>query len=388
MLGNNSRFSHNPAAADSGVRVFDTIAALRLNSESIKTAIVKTYSGTAGIGGGQYIYDSSDSTTADNGGTCIVDGAGRRFKLFYANDGEITDDQFGCVGDETTDDTTQMTKFYQSAMELPGVRHRIRPLRYKITSLPDITVSNVILVGTGGIGAKCTTGGTTLCWYGSAGATIHSITSVSGASNYQIKNITYKNIVYDCRSVAAKSVHIASVFQSEIHLGEIEATSKGFEVNVVASLIDVRDTQENDFLFYGYQMTNAAPVLWLDGDSGANTSLNKIRVIVVHKNASAVVCANSDNNSWPFVRTYCAAGGSASYSVELRGGSSSALSCRDEKFNSYVATNKPIHAFGTNEGYAVASVNHTISGRDLGNGTPTPTKGTGASISEATMTAL
>jgi hypothetical protein len=64
----------------------DNIAALRLlNTTTIVNQVVLARNYVAGDGGGIFRYDSTDTTTADNGGTVIVDAAGRRWKRQYSD---------------------------------------------------------------------------------------------------------------------------------------------------------------------------------------------------------------------------------------------------------------------------------------------------------------
>jgi hypothetical protein len=68
-------------AAATSPNFIDNIAALRLlNATTNANQIVLARNYVAGDGGGIYRYDASDTTTADNGATVIVDAASRRWK--------------------------------------------------------------------------------------------------------------------------------------------------------------------------------------------------------------------------------------------------------------------------------------------------------------------
>lgn len=94
-------------ALDQRVIYVDTIADLRAltTSELVdgQQVQVKEYHSGTGVGGGLYHHDAGDTTSADNGGTVIVDAQSRRWKL--AMTGSISVTQFGAVGDGVNDDT-------------------------------------------------------------------------------------------------------------------------------------------------------------------------------------------------------------------------------------------------------------------------------------------
>jgi hypothetical protein len=74
------------------VETIASIAALQALQQSASSQVLVTYNHTPGDGGGIFRYDSTDTTTADNGGTVIVDAAGRRWKRQW--DGPVHSDWF------------------------------------------------------------------------------------------------------------------------------------------------------------------------------------------------------------------------------------------------------------------------------------------------------
>ena len=105
-LNDVNKFVFGEADADTGVavRTVDTIAALRLLSAQTWTKVATAGYTTAGDGGGGYFrMDASDTTSADNGGSVIVDAASRRWKLIVS--GSINVRQFGAKADGTTNDS-------------------------------------------------------------------------------------------------------------------------------------------------------------------------------------------------------------------------------------------------------------------------------------------
>jgi hypothetical protein len=78
--------------------------------------------------GGQYFYDSFDSTSADNGATVLVDAVGRRWKPAHALVFNIR--QWGAKGNWTNDDSTKFTNCF-AAMPA-GAILEIPPGTYKV----------------------------------------------------------------------------------------------------------------------------------------------------------------------------------------------------------------------------------------------------------------
>lgn len=85
-------------------RNFQSVAALRsVNSAAYVSARTIGYYGPNSRGGSDYDVDSTDTTSADNGGTIIVDALNRRWKINQTFPVSVL--QFGAKGDGVTDDT-------------------------------------------------------------------------------------------------------------------------------------------------------------------------------------------------------------------------------------------------------------------------------------------
>ena len=294
---------------------------------------------------------------------------------------KLLDIDFGAIGDGTTDDLTPLTNFFNSALANPGVPHVMSPKTYACTgALPDINADNVIIWGAGvHRHDDGTITGTCIKYTGSAGATLQKITAVSGASNYRIANVTIQGVGYNCNNLAAVGLELLSARSCNLDILVDNATSSGFVIGVVASLVEGRDTQDNQIRFQGRQIEAASGVsIRLQGDSGANSSLNSIWADIQHKNASAIIEENADNNDWYYCRTYRDPAGSATYAVEWNAGASGAECARAERFH-YLTSNLPSHAYGT-ETSTTPAHDILIYCLDEENSTPVPTTGTAASV--------
>lgn len=94
-----------------------TIASLRALTSATETTTcnVANYATPGDQGGGTFVVDASDTTTADNGGTIIVDAAGRRWYRQYVD--AIKPEWFGAKNDGTTDATIAISEL--AAISLP-----------------------------------------------------------------------------------------------------------------------------------------------------------------------------------------------------------------------------------------------------------------------------
>lgn len=303
-------------------------------------------------------------------------------------------EDFGAVGDGTTDDTAALTSFWNHAIANPGVPHRLRAKRYRIVAaLPRITVSNVWIEGAGAeihdVGILLS--GTVIAWGGPISPTTNvcAISAVPGATNQRVANITFKGIGIDCNSGAAGcGLDVRSVRNSTVDVAVTNASVAGVNIGVLPShdgaspLGESSDTQRNFIRVLGRQIeAPAGHVLVVGGSAIANTSFNKFEVDCQHMNVSAIYCTNSDNNDWALVRCHKPATGSASESVALLGSDVASTRVRAERFHALSAT-VPLHAYGTggSSAFTFGSVDHTVFSFDAENGTPQPIVDPGASV--------
>jgi len=99
----------------------NSVAQLRTSNHLIVTRIITTgYYSNSFNGAAAYVYDPSDTTSADNGGTIIVASDGARWKL-YGQD-VVNAYQFGAKFDGSTDDTVAIQKAVATGLpvELPA----------------------------------------------------------------------------------------------------------------------------------------------------------------------------------------------------------------------------------------------------------------------------
>lgn len=158
---------------------------------SMSYAQLRAYSGTqttvnvCGINNvfdgafGVFSVNTSDTTSADNGGTILVDASGRRWYRRYS--GDVTVRWFGATGDGVTDDTAAIQKAidYVYSIGKPGtVVIPQSSAEYIFTSI--LVKTNITLKSTGGV-LKLKSG---TC-------------SNSGTTYYLVNNMGHTNVTYD-----------------------------------------------------------------------------------------------------------------------------------------------------------------------------------------------
>lgn len=126
-------------------RIVTSIAALRgVDKTKYNFCFVTGYYGSGDGGGGQYWYDSTDTTGVDDGGSIIVAADGGRWKL--AETGTISVRQFGAKGDNSTDDSVAFQaalNYAQGVLKTStgtGVKLRIPGGRYVINASLTATI--------------------------------------------------------------------------------------------------------------------------------------------------------------------------------------------------------------------------------------------------------
>lgn len=291
--------------------------------------------------------------------------------------------EFGVAGDNTTDDSVALTQFINSVNANPGKPHFLDNLGYATSILlPQITTPGAWIVGTPGnyhdVGSLLT--GSTIKYIGSANSgAILSAAPIQGSSNQFLTGVQIQGVNFDCNSLAGIGFQGQSLHDCRLDLGGANSTNHLFDFGVVATLGEAADFSENIVRLKGRQIEANGIGLYLSGSATANVSMNEFHCDFQHRNAPAVVCANSDNNQWKHLRATFATGGTATESVQLLGGANVGVCARDEQFY-HLSVAKPLRVYGTSDGYAAASYGHRLVAADWDNGTPSPVLGTGAWI--------
>lgn len=105
LVGTNS--SGQLVVGTAAFQLIATIAALRANTTALVQIYVQGYYADGDGGEGPFWYNSADTTSADNGGTIIVDASSRRWYRDTGGD-PYSVRWFGAKGNGTTDDATSI----------------------------------------------------------------------------------------------------------------------------------------------------------------------------------------------------------------------------------------------------------------------------------------
>jgi hypothetical protein len=268
------------------------IATLRLanwGSGAVPPQVVLKTNYVAGDGGGLFRYDASDTTTADNGGTVIVDVAGNRWKRQWS--GAVNVKWFGARGNGTTNDAAAIQAAIDYVETLNGGQVSLGQGNFRIESTLNINAGlGVQLLGEGadGIhdGGTGAAAATTITWHGAASGTMLNITSPSGAANSRQFGSVVSNIKLDCRSVAGIALLANSVRDCTFtRLFILSPTIAGVKTTTLgnANLAESSDIQRCVFDRIQVRATDDASTrpahgLWLTSHSpvgsNSNTSLN------------------------------------------------------------------------------------------------------------------
>ncbi|MEO6779419.1 MAG: glycosyl hydrolase family 28-related protein [Bradyrhizobium sp.] len=135
----------------------ESIATLRSLAQLVPapTYNVKGYYASADGGGGLFDWVPSDTTSADDGGSIIIDAVGNRFYRQIA--GQVTWKQFGARGDGLTDDTARIQAAWNYSAASGGTKAYGPPGRY-LTTAPLVLPSKATITGASSYSAVFTDG--------------------------------------------------------------------------------------------------------------------------------------------------------------------------------------------------------------------------------------
>lgn len=226
---------------------------------------------------------------------------------------------YGAAVDGVTDDAAALQATID-ALPAEGGEVALPPGVMAIGSTIVISKSNVRLVGVGGDNRHNTApfvlnAGTRLKWIGAAGETMLRFESVSGASNRKMTGGGLQGIVLDAAATAGRCLEIWSWNSARFtDLMLYDATIACLDMNVVATLADARDPQENVFEQVNIAaLSGSADGIRMDAATpGANPSYNSFYGSIIYVNAgTGANLFNCDNNWFHHFRIFVTGAGKA-----------------------------------------------------------------------------
>ena len=295
---------------------------------------------------------------------------------------------YGAVGDEVTDDTAAIQAAITAVQSAGGGPLNFPAGTYKITSTLNVTASNVLLQGAGGdishdVGTQGASASTKLVWAGAAAGTMVQFASPTGASAQKQNGGGVTGMFMQCAGVAGIGLNILSWNSGEFRdLAIINPTVSGININVVATLGEARDSQNNKFDRIYIRCVEGSGAnghgITLDGDATANTSLNLFEQIDgLFVNNAFYNLKNCDNNFFLRCRSYRASG--SHYGVYFSGSDDASTQVARTNIFVHYSSNADSIAAGTSD-WVYPSTNNTMLFLDQDNATPSPFEEAGATI--------
>ena len=299
--------------------------------------------------------------------------------------GDVSVLHYGAVVDGATNDAPAIQAAID-ALPANGGDILLPPGVLAIASTIVVSKSNVRLLGVGGDNRHDTApfilnAGSRLKWTGAVGGTMLRFTSTSGASNPKMTGGGLKGVVLDAAAVAGRCLEIWSWNSGRFEdLLLYDPTIVALDFDVVASLADARDAQENVFsrIWITALSGSADGVRMGSSTPGANPSYNTFANLVVQVNTgTGIALSNCDNNHFKHTRVTPTGGGNA---VVFNGSNTNAAYVARDNVFDHLTTASPVIVRGTTSFTYAAGRNH-LTNLDQTNGTVSPTVEPGARMS-------
>jgi hypothetical protein len=294
-----------PGSISGSFSVLPNIAALRGNTQSLtEVSVLGYYSGSDG-GEGLFWYNSSDTTSADNSGTIIVDANNRRW---YRQTGQIlySVKWFGAYGDNTHDDTVAVNATIAWVESQSGGIVWFPAGTFKLTNTLAITGQGITLGGSN-------KGATTLAF---TGMSTDCITAIGTSGSYLL-GITIENMqlthpgVTGGRSIAFEyclRFKISNVLDTAPYTGwEIYLNNDGYIENVVfQGIVGGSGANFSSFGPAGQKPTACYGIFWHGPSDGSSASIqlttSNVTVSAIYSGADGFVW-DGDASTWNMFQT-------------------------------------------------------------------------------------
>lgn len=238
-------------------------------------------------------------------------------------------------------------------------------------------------VGAGWFSGVHTERGTTLKYTGTAGGTVLTLSSISGASNQKVADCAILGIAIDGNSLADVGLLVASVNQCEFDVSIAGCNVVQCEWKTVADLVDTTNNQHNRAKHIRVRATGSANGITFDTDVlPGNTSMNVFGYLYAqHVDGYGVRLGNTDNNV--FEHIVCNGTGTGIGIVLGAGDNTTRLNCRANNILICSPGDGGVTAEGTPTD-PLPSASNRIWFYDKDNATPDPIIEADASLSWAT----
>ena len=288
MLANEALITQGAAMIGRGGQVVKSIVELKtlLKNTPSKNAFVTGYYAPGDGGGGPYWLDSTDTTSADNGGTVIVAADGGRWKLSHT--GTLSVLQFGADPTGTNDSAPAfkaIRDYFQTVGDFRGGKIHVPKGYFKmldawIFTAAAAVVHNITIVGDGILcttldftGAPANTDG-----IGFVGAGAHVVINglmVKGARRNGISFAT-------CHEISVQEVRVQNCLNHGIH----------FDDTFMCSLSDIWSTTNggNGVNFQQKHTSVTGYRVYTNDNTGIGMAINGMTY-------SAFMACGSDNNT-------------------------------------------------------------------------------------------